>query len=222
MEKSFMQTDERLARYAVETFQPEDPVLAEIRERSVAAGLPAIQVGTMDALHLETLTRAVGARNAVEIGTLGGYSGTAIARALGPGGKLYTFDVEPRHAEVARESFRKAGVADRVETIVGSAVEKLPSIDRHGPFDLVFIDADKLNYPRYLAWAADHLRVGGVVLGDNTFGWGMIADEKFDDAEDEANIRGLQAFNRELARGGRFRATILPTGEGLTMGVKLK
>jgi caffeoyl-CoA O-methyltransferase len=220
--KSYQQSDERLARYASDEFRPEDPTLTEIRERSTAAGLPEIQVGSMDALHLEILVRASGARKVVEVGTLGGYSGTSIARALPTGGKLYTFEYEPKHAEVARESFRRAGVADRVEVIVGAAVDKLSTIDRHGPFDFVFIDADKENYPRYLAWAAENLRVGGVVAGDNTFGWGMIADERFEDPEDEQAIRGLRAFNRELARGGRFRATILPTGEGLTVGVKIK
>ncbi len=222
MTKSFMQTDEKMAQYAVDCFCPEDAVLAEVRERSVQSGLPEIQVGSMDALHLEVLTRAIGAKKAVEVGTLGGYSGIAIARGLLPGGKLYTFDIEARHGQVAQESYRKAGVADRVEVLIGPAVEMLAQINPHGPFDLVFIDADKENYPRYLRWATENLRVGGVVLGDNTFGWGMITDEKFEDAEDERAIKGLQAFNRELAQGGRFRATILPTGEGLTMAVKIK
>ena len=222
MTKSFMQTDEKMAQYAVECFKPEDAVLAEVRERSTRNGLPEIQVGSMDALHLEVITRAIGAKKAVEVGTLGGYSGIAIARGLVAGGKLYTFDIEPKHAEVAQESYRRAGVASLVQVIVGPATEKLATINQHGPFDLIFIDADKNNYPRYLHWAAENLRVGGVVLGDNTFGWGMIMDEKFEDREDEEAINGLRAFNKELAQGGRFRATILPTGEGLTMAVKIK
>src|SRR5947208_11946485 len=142
---------------------PEDAVLQEIRERSQKAGLPEIQVGSMDALHLEVLTRAAGAAKAVEIGTLGGYSGTAIARGLADGGRLHTFELEPQHAELARESFRKAGVLDRVRIHVGPALERLPECEADAPFDLVFVDADKESYPAYLAWAARHLRVGGVV-----------------------------------------------------------
>ena len=206
----------KLVRYLNRVFRPEDAVLRETRDRSLRAGLPEIQVGGMDALHLEVLTRAAGARRAVEIGTLGGYSGTAIARGLAKGGRLHTFELEPRHAEVARESFRKAGVLDRVEIHVGPALERLPGIEGEAPFDLVFIDADKERYPAYLAWAAEHLRVGGIVLGDNTLAFGEIVDGR------SPGARALREFNRELARGGRFRATLLPTGEGLTLGVKLR
>ena len=216
MKDYFGGREEKLVRYLGRVFRPEDAVLRETRERSLRAGLPEIQVGGMDALHLEVLTRAVAARRAVEIGTLGGYSGTAIARGLAKGGRLHTFELEPLHAEVARESFKKAGVLDRVDIHVGPALERLPDIESEAPFDLVFIDADKVRYPKYLAWAADHLRVGGVVLGDNTFAFGEIVDGKSEGAV------ALREFNRELAQGGRFRATLLPTGEGLTLGVKVR
>lgn len=221
MNKTF-RTENELGNYLDRTFAPEDSVLAEIRQRSLAAGLPAIQVGTMDSLHLEVITRATGARRAVEIGTLGGYSGTSILRGLAPGGKLYTFEYEPHHAEVARESFRKAGFSEQVEIFVGPALDHLSRIEKEGPFDLVFCDADKENYPSYLEWAARNLRTGGVILGDNTLGWGLIAQEQFEDEEEERTIRGLQKFNRTAAQGGWFRATMLPTGEGLTMGVKIR
>lgn len=139
--------DEKIVRHILDTFRPEDDVLREVRERSDRAGLPAIQVGSMDGLHLEVIARTCGAVKAVEMGTLGGYSGIAILRGLAPGGKLYTFEYEPKHAEVA---------------------------------------ADKVSYPKYLRWAAANLRVGGVVLGDNTLAFGMLADETFesDDASD--------------------------------------
>ena len=208
--------DEELLRYLGRVFKPEDAVLREIRERSLTAGLPEIQVGSMDALHLEVLTRAVGAEKAVEIGTLGGYSGTAIARGLADGGRLHTFELEQKHADLARESFRKAGVLDRVRIHVGPAIDRLPECETDAPFDLVFIDADKESYPEYLAWAARHLRVGGVVLGDNAFAFGEIVDGR------GAGPVALRRFNEELAQGGRFRATMLPTGEGLAMGVKVR
>ena len=216
MKHYFGGQEEKLVRYRQRVFRPEDGVLREIRGRSLAAGLPEIQVGSMDSLHLEVLTRAAGVRKAVEIGALGGYSGTAIARGLAPGGKLHTFELEARHAEVARESFRKAGLLDRVQIHVGPALEQLRDIEDGAPFDLVFIDADKESYPAYLAWAARHLRVGGVVLGDNTFAFGEIVDGR------SAGAVALREFNKELAQGGRFRATLLPTGEGLTLGVKIR
>jgi len=208
--------DGELLGYLTRVFKPEDAVLRETRERSAKAGLPDIQVGGMDALHLEVLTRAAGVHKAVEIGTLGGYSGTAIARGLAPGGRLHTFELEPAHAEVARQSFTKAGLLDRVTIHVGPALERLGDIKGEAPFDLVFIDADKVNYPAYLAWAAEHLRVGGIVFGDNAFAFGKIVDGR------DAGAVALREFNRELAQGGRFRATLLPTGEGLAMGVKIR
>ncbi len=206
--------DEAIARYVERTYRPEDEVLLEVRERGAREGLPDISLSAMDALHLEVLTRAVGARRAVEIGTLGGYSGIAISRGLAPGGKLDTFEIDPRHAEVARESFRRAGVRDRVEVHVGPALEGLRAL--RGPVDLVFIDADKEGYPDYLAWAAEHLRVGGLAIGDNTFAWGGIVTGQ------DSGARALRAFNEALASGGRFRATLLPTGEGLSVGVKIR
>jgi len=209
-------SDEKLLKYLGRVFKPEDATLKEIRERSLKAGLPEIQVGSMDALHLEVLTRAIGARRAVEIGTLGGYSGTAIARGLGEGGRLHTFELDQKHADLARDSFRKAGVLDRVTIHVGPALERLHKCESDGPFDLVFIDADKATYPGYLAWAARHLRVGGVVLGDNAFAFGEIADGKGEGPQ------AMRRFNQELAQGGHFRATMLPTGEGLAMGVKVR
>jgi caffeoyl-CoA O-methyltransferase len=216
-EKGFGQGSPELARWAEGVFQPEDDVLAEIRKRSIAAGLPAIAVGRFDGLHLEVLARLLGARKAVEIGTLGGYSGVCLLRGMAKDGVLHTFELNEHHAEVARESFRSAGVAERAKIHVGQALEKLREIEREGPFDLCFIDADKVSYPAYLGWAAEHLRVGGAVVGDNAFGWGNVAGKGGDEG-----VRALRRFNEELARGGRFRATMIPTEEGLALGVKVR
>src|SRR5437868_15511780 len=110
-ERGFGQSDPQLARWAEQVYQPEDAVLAEIRARSVKEGLPAIAVGRFDGLHLEVLARLLRARKAVEIGTLGGYSGVCLLRGMPEEGVLHTFELDPHHAEVARESVRKAGVA---------------------------------------------------------------------------------------------------------------
>jgi len=222
MKKIFGGTETKIIHYVDSTFEPEDSVLKWARELGDRKGLPSIHVGKMDGLHLEVLTRTAGAKKAVEIGTLGGYSGISLLRGLGPEGRLYTFEMEPAHAEVAKESFQKAGVLNQVEVFVGPAIENLNKINKFGPFDLVFIDADKVSYPAYLKWATENLRIGGLVIGDNTFAWGMIADQQFEAPEDEAAVKALREFNQTVAQGGRFRATILPTGEGLTVAVKIK
>lgn len=219
--KGFGQGDPALARWTEQLFAPEDALLQEIRERSVREGLPAIAVGAMDGLHLEVLARAMGARKAVEVGSLGGYSGVCLLRGMGQGGVLHTFELEEKHAAVARESFRRAGLEKQATIHVGPAAETLRTIDALGPFDLCFIDADKQGYPTYLAWAAENLRVGGVVLGDNAFGGGGVARDDHG-GHDPASIDALRRFNQVLAQGGRFRATMLPTAEGLAMGVKVR
>src|SRR6266508_5291406 len=117
--KGFGQGDAALAAWAESVYRPEDGLLREIRERSAAAGLPPVQVGAFDGLHLEVLARTAGARRAVEIGTLGGYSGVCLLRGMGEAGFLDTFEIEPRHAEVARASFERAGVASRVRIHLG-------------------------------------------------------------------------------------------------------
>jgi predicted O-methyltransferase YrrM len=218
--KGFGQASPELAAWAARVYRPEDPALREIRERSAAAGLPAIEVGALDGLHMEVLARAGGARRAVEIGTLGGYSGLCLLRGMGPTGRLDTFEVEPRHAEVARRTFELAGVASRVRLHLGPALEGLRAIEREGPFDLVFIDADKAGYPAYLAWAEEHLRLGGLLLADNTFAFGHVHAPEAAGPE-RAAAEALARFSERLAGGGRFRATILPTGEGLSLGVKV-
>ena len=219
--KGFGQGDATLAAWAERVYRPEDDVLREIRERSAAAGLPSIQVGAFDGLHLEVIARAAGARRAVEIGTLGGYSGVRLLRGMGEDGHLDTFELDPLHAEVARVSFERAGVAARVRVHLGPAAERLRDVEGEGPFDLVFVDADKTGYPGYLAWAEEHLRVGGVLLADNTFGFGHVHEARPATESAEA-MAALRTFSERLARGGRFRATMLPTAEGLSFGVKVR
>jgi predicted O-methyltransferase YrrM len=220
-EKGFGQGSPAIARWAEATFHPEDAVLREIRERSAREGLPTIAVGPMDGLHLEVLARAAGARRAVEIGTLGGYSGVCLLRGMGADGVLHTFELEAQRAEVARRSFELAGLGHRARIHVGNALEKLREIEPEGPFDLVFIDADKQGYPAYLAWAEEHLRLGGLVLGDNAFAFGHIHDPSFS-GEDARAIAPLRSFAERLASGGRFRATMIPSEEGLALGVKVR
>lgn len=215
--KGFGATDPRIAPYVEGILRPEDDVLREIRARSIREGLPPIAVGPFDGRHLEVLARMAGAKRIVEIGTLGGYSGVCLARALPAGGRLDTFELEPRHAVVAAESFRRAGVSDRVRIHVGPALDRLREIEGEGPFDLVFIDADKAGYPSYLAWCTRHLRVGGTIIADNVFRRAAFSIE----GDDPRAVEGIRRFNETLAQSGAFRATMLPLEDGFAVGVKL-
>jgi caffeoyl-CoA O-methyltransferase len=203
-------------------YLPEDQILIDARNRSAAAGLPDIQVAPLDGRHLEVLARLAGARRAVEIGTLGGYSGVALLRGMGGAGgnaQLDTIEIDPRHAEIARETFRRAGFTDQARVHVGPALQVLPGLSPEGPFDLVFIDADKENYAHYLDWATDNLRPGGLVLVDNAFLFGHLPERPV--GPRAVAIRAMQSVHVALARGGKFRATVLPTGEGLAVGVRI-
>lgn len=222
--KAFGQGDPRVAAYALEVFRPEDEILREVRARSRAAGLPEIQVGPMDGLHLEVLARLLRPRRAVEIGSLGGYSAICLLRGMPQDGRLWALELAPERTKLVEEHAALAGFAGRVRAIPGPAIESLRSIESEGPFDLVFIDADKGGYPAYLDWAAEHLRVGGAAIGDNTFAWGLVgslADPDNQASErDMKQARALDEFNRKASGGGRFRATVLPTAEGLTVAIK--
>jgi caffeoyl-CoA O-methyltransferase len=220
MNKSFGNDDAALAAYVLSLYEPEDQVLREIRERSQRDGLPDIQLAALDARHLEIMARMCRTRRAVEVGTLGGYSGVSLLRGMEEDGVLDTIEVNAKHAEVARESFRRAGFKRRARVHVGLASEVLPNLTERGPFDLCFIDADKEGYPSYLAWAADNLRVGGAVILDNAFLFGRLADKDIPPGERE--LLALRQTHTMLACSGWFRATVLPTGEGLAVGIKLQ
>lgn len=222
--KHYGADDPRMADYVDAVFGISDPLLDDIRERAERAGMPTIHVSHFDGRHLSVLAQAIGARKVIEIGTLAGLSGICLARALAPGGHLHTFEFEPLHANVAQESFQRAGVDHQVTIHVGPALQTLPHVEGDGPFDLVFIDADKANYPHYLQWAARHLRVGGVVLIDNAFAWGLVVtpDGEIARQEDREAKAYIHQTNQSLAGSGIFASTMLPTGEGLAMGVKVR
>jgi len=215
------ETQSQIIDYLEEIFQPQDDILKAVIHSTEENNIPMIHVGPFDGLHLEVLTRACGAKKAVEIGTLAGYSGICIARGLLPSGKLYTFEADPKHAQVAQKNFERADVASRIKVFVGPALDHLAGIESEGPFDLVFIDADKVNYPNYLKWAEKNLRTGGLVIGDNTFAFGHLADKNPSDPTRAKQVQALRSFNETLAKSPRFRATLLPTGEGLTVGVRI-
>jgi len=158
----------------------DDPVLSAALEASEAAGLPRIAVSAQQGKFLSLLAGAIQARRIVEIGTLGGFSTIWLARGAGPDGRVVTLEYEPKHAEVARANIDRAGVGDRVEVVVGAALETLPTVTG-GPFDLVFIDADKENNVGYLEWAVRLTRPGSVILVDNVIREGAILSPDLDE-----------------------------------------
>ncbi|OBG62748.1 MULTISPECIES: O-methyltransferase [unclassified Mycobacterium] len=168
-------TPQDVDEFLNDTVIGDDPALSAAVEASDAAGLPQIAVSAQQGKFLSLLAGAVRARRILEIGTLGGFSTIWLARGAGPQGRVVTLEYEPRHAEVARANLERAGVADRVEVIVGAALDTLPTLDG-GAFDLVFIDADKENYVAYLDWAVRLARPGALIVADNVVREGQILD----------------------------------------------
>jgi predicted O-methyltransferase YrrM len=188
---------------------PSDPILDAAMKAIDAAGLPSISVAPNEGKLLWILARMQGARNILEIGTLGGYSTIWLARALAPGGRMITLEFNPKHAAVARENIARAGLTDMVEVRVGPALDSLPVIAKEGrdPFDLVFIDADKKNNWEYFEWALKLSRRGGVIIVDNVVRDGAVVDASSTDPD----IRGIRRFTEMLAKEKRVSATALQT-----------
>ncbi|MFQ5942611.1 MAG: O-methyltransferase [Anaerolineales bacterium] len=209
---------EALEDYIRSTFAAEDEILSTIRSEIPQRGLPEITVRPEEGRFLQFLVAASGARLALEIGTLGGYSGTWIARGLRAGGKLTTLEVSEKHAAVASDHFQMAGVADKVEVRLGNAHELLKELAYEGPFDFIFIDAEKEGYPAYLDWAETNLRPRGIVAGHNAFRHGAIVDAENQDPD----AISMRSFNERLANDDRFISSVFPAGDGIAMGVLRK
>ncbi|ORJ60023.1 O-methyltransferase [Mycobacterium simiae] len=171
----------------------EDPALSAALAASDAAGLPQIAVSPQQGKFLSVLAAAMGARRILEIGTLGGFSTIWLARGAGPQAQVVTLEYEPRHAEVARANLQQAGVADRVQVVVGPALETLPTVSG-APFDMVFVDADKENYVAYLEWAVKLTRPGALIVLDNVIREGAILTPETADARAQATRRTLQVM----------------------------
>ena len=195
--------------YLEDLFTPADAALAATLDSAARAGLPSIQVSATQGKLLHVVARAMAARRILEIGTLGGYSAIWLARALPAGGRLVTIEVDPAHADVARANVERAGVADRVEIRVGRAIDVLPRLQTEGagPFDLIFIDADKTGYADYLEWAIRLSREGSLIIADNVIRDGAICEA---DTGDEA-VDGIRRFNAALAADRRVSATAVQT-----------
>ncbi len=194
-------------------FAPEDEGLRAALNGAKQAGLPEIQISPIQGKLLQLLAALCNAHKILEIGSLGGYSGIWLARALPPGGRFITLEVDPDHARIARNSFAKAGVSDRAEVRVGKALDLLPQLQDEAPFDLVFIDADKPPYPQYLDWALRLTRPGSVIVADNTVRNGTA----FREPQDETSA-GIVEYNRRIASDPRLVSLVLAMDNDYTDG----
>lgn len=192
-------------RYLEGLFTPPDPALAAALQAADAAGLPAIQVSATQGKLLFLLAKLAGARRILELGTLAGYSAIWLARALPPGGKLVTLEADPRHAAVAKENLKRAGLELVTEVRVGRALTTLPRLE--GPFDLVFIDADKEGYPEYLSWALKLARKGSLIVADNVVRDGAVAAATSLDPR----VQAVRRYHELVAAEPTLSATVLQT-----------
>jgi predicted O-methyltransferase YrrM len=207
------------------TITPDDEVLRHAVGRCEAAGLPPIQVSPPQGKLLNLLARSIRARTVLEFGTLGGYSSIWIGRALPDGGHLTSLEADPAYAEVARANIAEAGLDEVVQVRVGPALETLPLLESEGvgPFDLVFIDADKVNTPAYFAWSLEQTRPGGLIIADNVVRGGTLADGDSDDP----TIVAQRRLHEWLATQDRISATTIQTvgvkgHDGFTLGLVAK
>ena len=199
----------RVDRYIEERLVRQDPALAAAMTASAAANLPAIAVTAAQGKMLQLFARLIRARRILEIGSLGGYSTIWLARGLEPAGRLVTLELDPHHADVARSNLARASLTAVVEVRVGAALDSLPALEREaaGPFDLVFIDADKVNYPAYVEWAIRLGRPGTLIVVDNMVREGAILDA----ADDDAAVRGTRRAYEFVAAHPRLTATVIQT-----------
>jgi predicted O-methyltransferase YrrM len=198
-----------LSNYVQTLYGGEDDVLRAMRAEAEENGLPAIQVPFELGRLLQVLVMQSRARRILEIGTLFGYSTVLLARALQPEGRITTLELAPKHAELANSSFRRSGVEERVEIVVGPAVESLNRLAGQ-TFDFVFIDADKASYPAYLEHALRLTHAGATIVADNVWRDGAVISPAAGNADNE----GLSEFNRNVASNPRLLTAVIPTRDG--------
>lgn len=206
----------QLRDYLRMNFPCEDELLKELRREAIAAGIPEIHISEEQASFMQVFLKSIGAKRALEIGTLAGYSAIVMARALPADGQLITLELDPSHADFAERYLQRAGLARRVQVVRGAALDTLPLLAGQ-TFDFAFLDADKSNYKRYLEHCLALVRPGGVIAVDNAFAFGQLFDETPADREAPA----VKEFNQYFAWHSRLHSCIVPVGDGLALGYVL-
>lgn len=197
--------------YLEELHAPHDLALEDAFSAPTREGLPAIQVGPSEGKLVSLVLALARPRKVVEIGTVTGYSALWIARALAHEGHLWTLESEPKHHRIAERHIAEAGLSSRITCMLGDARATLTQLEAEGPFDAVFIDADKESYDFYGGWAAEHLRSGGILLGDNAYYFGRLL-------EDSPEAAAMRRFHEAATKA--FDTVCIPTPDGLLLGIK--
>ena len=205
---------DRSGDYIAGLFSAEDELLASLREEADRTGLPPIAISADEGRLLQVLLTAIGARRVLEVGTLGGYSAICMARALPPGGRVLSIEIDERHAAFARRYIQRAELSDRVEVRLGRALDVLPALDGER-FDAIFLDADKEPLPTYFDWALRLVRPGGLIIADNALWGGRV----YDGDESDERTRGVREFNRRMSTDPRVLGIIVPTHDGVAVTV---
>jgi predicted O-methyltransferase YrrM len=216
MTRRSLPLDDALYTYLLDVSLRESPLLRRLRDETAVRAEAHWQIAPEQGQFMALLVRLCGARRLLEVGTYTGYSALCMAEALPQDGQLVCCDLPGDYNEVARRYWREAGVEERIELRLGAALESLSALERSGEietFDLIFIDADKANYPAYLEHALVLLRPGGLLLFDNTLWSGRVLET----APDSADTRAIQALNRKLKNDPRIDLSLLPVGDGLTL-----
>ncbi|MGQ7957143.1 O-methyltransferase [Pseudomonas sp. SP16.1] len=215
MTQRSLQLDDALYQYLLDVSLRESPLLARLRAETAQLSEARWQIAPEQGQFMALLVRLVGARRIVEVGTFTGYSAICLADAMGPQGQLICCDLPGDYNATARRYFAEAGLAERIQWRLGPALDSLTALEGEGQgdFDLIFVDADKANYPAYLEQALRLLRQGGLLLFDNTLWSGRVLQPQ----PDSADTCAIQALNRALKDDARVELSLLPLGDGLTL-----
>lgn len=201
-------------------YAEEDAGLRSIRERLVTADRWGVNISAAEGKLLQFFIKLINAKKVVEIGTLFGYSGVWMARALPSGGRLYTIERDHDAVRMAKKAFEECEVQDQVTLLEGEAIDKLKDLSREAPFDMVFIDANKTSYNEYLEWATTHVRPGGLIIADNTLLGGKLAEVEKPEELSQRQWTEMRRFNSSITDVAKYFGTIIPTAEGLTVAIR--
>ncbi len=205
--------NEKLYDYIVDTFASEDNVLKNAVRETAEKGFPLIQVSPENGKFLQLLIKMISAKTVLEIGTLTGYSTIWMTRGLQDDGKVTTLEISSEHAYAAKQNFKNAGLENKIELILGNAMESLEKL-KNNKFDFCFIDADKTSYPAYFDKIIKMMNKGGIISADNTLKDGRVIENT-----DDENIKAIQAYNKKTANDSRVESLLIPISDGLTISL---
>lgn len=208
--------EKKTVKEYIQSIYPQDEMLDKVKASIIKKGMPNISISPGFGRLLSMLVKLSGAKQVLEIGALGGYSGICLARELGKDGKLISLELKQEYADVAKKHLAKAGLGDLVEYRIGDAKDSLVQLEKEErKFDFFFIDADKENYPLYLEWALKLGNPGAIIAADNT----LMRGRAYDESIDSPAVQAVRRFNEQLAQDDRLQSTLLPAFDGISLAM---